>query len=229
MQTPFPHKPVRHMNSGSNQMLTRAHRVKLSALNTCVRCGTSRLPTDPACHACTWPFSEKAWDQTSFRINRITLDTCCLNSKRKDVDLNKLEAWAGHGYFELQRTTEMLEDVRRSSANEPFFDKALAIDEVPGVFTPDATHLGGGDVLAGPDLKNEIRKILFPHPQLTQQQISDIEHLYEHIRTGGDIFATSDLKGFIKNGKEENLLQRGVWVFSPDKLVPFLSRLYNWQ
>lgn len=202
--------------------------MNLNALNSCVRCGNPRLPTDVVCHACSWPFSEYAWGQTTSRINRITLDTCCLNSKRKNDNLNKLEDWAERGYFELQRASEMLEEVQRSQI-DLFVDKAMAIQEVPGVFMLDASILGGGDVLAGPDLRVELREILFPHPQLTLNQISDIEHLHEHIRTGGDIFATSDLNGYIKNGKREQLIQRGIWVFPPEHLIPFLRHLYDWQ
>jgi len=200
----------------------------LSASEVCLRCGRSRCKADACCKACTWPFSLAAWDHTACHINRITRDTGCINSKRKDQSLNQLEDWAERGYFRFQRTDEMLNEVRRSSTDR-YLDKALTVDAVPGVFILDGNMLHGGDVLAGPDLTEEIRSILFPHPQLTENQESDVRHLYEHVRTGGDIFTTHNTNDFLKNGKQEKLAQLGIWVFRPDELIQFLVNPMRWN
>ena len=81
-------------------------------------------------------------------------------------------------------------------------DKVLATEEHPGLFTIGSSMLGGGDVLAGPDLQDELRGILFSHPTLTRNQLSDIQHLHEHIRTGGDIFVSTDGKAFLNDGRQ---------------------------
>lgn len=199
-----------------------------SALEVCIRCGSSRSTTDALCTACTWPFSLPAWDHTACRIKRITRDTCCINSKRQNQSLNQLEDWAERGYFLFQRTDEMLNEVSRSNTDR-YLDKALTVDAVPGVFILGGSMLGGGDVLAGPDLTGEIRSILFPHPQLTKSQESDVRHLNEHVRTGGDIFTTLNTKDFLKHGKQEKLAQLGIWVFRPDELIQFLVNSMKWD
>jgi hypothetical protein len=88
--------------------------------------------------------------------------------------------------------------------------------------------LSGGDVLAGPDLADSIRSVLFPTTRvLTQSQQNDVQHLRQHVRAGGDVFVTND-KDFIKNGKQIRFCMMGVWVLLPVEVVDLLSCLYGW-
>ena len=202
--------------------------MRLSALNSCVKCGALREATADFCAECTWPFSLDAWSQSIHRVRRITIDTCCINSKRQDPALNKLEQWAERDCLELQRADEMLIEVLRPGG-EGFIDKVLATEEHPGLFTIGSSMIGGGDVLAGPNLQDELRGILFPHPTLTRNQLSDIQHLHEHIRTGGDIFVSTDGKAFLNDGRQGKLHRMGIWVFRPNALVDFLKSIYAWE
>jgi len=107
--------------------------------------------------------------------------------------------------------------------------KGEAIDKHPALFTIGISILGGDDVLAGPDLRDELTQMLFPTTRtLTVNQEYDIEHLRLHVRTGGDAFITKNTNDFINNGKQEKLAQIGIWVFTPAELVGLLQKLYNW-
>lgn len=191
----------------------------------CVKCGRKYLPRAPSCDACTWPLSSEAWSSTELRIRRITLDTTCVNVKRKNASLNKLEAWAETGHLELQRSDAMLMELRGGDR----VTKAKALPGHPGLFRFGVSAFGGSDVLAGPDLAEDIRRILFPTVRdLTTNQIADIEHLRLHVRTGGDLFVTLNKNDFITRGRHDRLCRRGVWVFLPEEAVQLLRELYSW-
>jgi hypothetical protein len=74
-----------------------------------------------------------------------------------------------------------------------------------------------------------LNEIMFPTTRiLTENQKRDIEHLRSHILTGGDAFITSNPKDFVR-GKQSQLSQPGVWVFTPAELLTFLAGLYGWK
>ena len=183
-----------------------------------------RMHSDASCQACSWPFSLPAWPNIACRVYRVSLDTGCLNTKREDQSLNKLEEWAERSYLELERSQEMLNEVQRDRGGR-FFDAAVALGEQPSRLPYADSPLGGGDVLAGKELWNEIAGILFPTSSLIERQVSDVQHLYEHVCTGGDVFVTLDRKGFIKNERQQALRLRGIWVFTPDEAVQLLDNL----
>jgi hypothetical protein len=88
--------------------------------------------------------------------------------------------------------------------------------------------LGGPDVLAGPDLGDELHRILFPTtPALTANQRHDVDHLRAHVRTGGDVFVTLNPNDFITRGRQERLRSIGIWVMSPNQLVHLLAALFD--
>jgi hypothetical protein len=106
--------------------------------------------------------------------------------------------------------------------------KAKSLGTQPGVFTLGSSVLGGGDVLAGEDLGDELKRLLFPTADpLTQNQTNDIEHLRAHIRTGGDIFVTLD-SDFIAHGRQDALRSIGVWVLRPAEATMLLKEVYGW-
>ena len=192
----------------------------------CAKCGGEVPVAADNCSACSWPFSLTAWPQTSLRIHRITLDTCCINAKGKNEPLNTLERWAHDGFLELQRSDAMLNEIK----GEARVAKAESMAEHPGQFVLDKSVLDGPDVLAGPELATELQELLFPtaHP-LTGNQKHDVEHLRLHVLTGGDVFVTLDSNDFITRGRQESLRACGIWVMQPLDLVELLRALYGWQ
>ena len=173
----------------------------------CVKCGHPYLLGEPSCSRCTWPFSTEAWSSTTLRVRRITLDTGCINAKRRDLHLNKLESWEEAGRLQLQRSGEML----RELSGRQRVAKAETISSHPNLFRLGLSVLDGPDVLAGPDLGGELHSILFPTTQqLTANQKSDIEHLRLHVQTGGDLFVTLNKNDFITQGRQDRLLRRGI-------------------
>ena len=192
----------------------------------CVKCGHRNTTDSPACAECTWPFTRDAWEASKLRIHRITLDTGCVNAKGRNLDLNTLEHWAAVGQLELQRSDAMLTEITGHAR----VAKAQSLPPHPGLFTLGRSGLGGPDVLAGPDLSEELQRILFPTANpLTENQRSDVEHLRLHVRTGGDAFVTLNPNDFITRGRQETLRSFGVWVLSPGDMVDLLVELYGWQ
>ena len=124
----------------------------------CVKCGHRNKNGDMACARCTWPFTHEAWKTTTLRPRRITLDTGCINAKGRNPDLNVLEDWAQTGQIEFQRTDAMLKELRGKYRVQ----KASSLPAQPKLFTLDVSVLGGPDVLAGPDMNAELRRVLFP-------------------------------------------------------------------
>ena len=54
----------------------------------CVKCGLPREGDSDACQHCTWPFILEAWGKTTHHIQRVTLDTCCINRLKTSEDWN---------------------------------------------------------------------------------------------------------------------------------------------
>jgi hypothetical protein len=195
-------------------------------MGECVKCGSRNIVGAASCPQCTWPFSRDAWRTSKLQIRRVTLDTGCINAKRRDPDLNKLEGWAAKGLLELQRSDAMLSEL----SGEARLEKARSLPPHPGLFTLGSSVLGGPDVLAGPDLPDELQEILFPTAKpLTESQRHDVDHLRLHVRTGGDVFVTRNPNDFINRGRQEMLRSFGVWVLSPNELVGLLIEIYAWQ
>ena len=191
----------------------------------CVKCGFKNTVGALACDRCSWPFSIDGWQQNSLKIQRLTVNTGCINAKQKDPDLNKLEDWKTQGLLGIEKASVLLKELKGENRRE----KARQTDPHPGLFTLGASVLGGGDVLAGPNIPAVLRQILFPTvSNLNTRQENDIEHLRAHIQVGADIFVTKNTADFIKNGKQEQLATIGVWVFQPSTLVSLLRKLYQW-
>ncbi len=124
----------------------------------------------------------------------------------------------------LERAAAMLKELKGNDRVE----KAQSLGSHPHLF--DLGNALGNGVLAGPDIPEQLRKILFPTAcPLTPQQEFDIEHLRLHIRTGGDVFVTLNPKDFIKRGRQAVFASFGVWVMAPKELVSLLKELYGWQ
>ncbi|MGD0613272.1 MAG: hypothetical protein ABSB41_17375 [Anaerolineales bacterium] len=192
----------------------------------CVKCGNVSPFGAEFCIRCTWPFSIKAWDKTKFRIKKITIDTSCINVKKQDRYLNILENWADEGFIQIQMSSALIEELEGRERR----DKAYSIDLHPPVFILDESALDGDAVLAGPDMEEQLRNVLFPTTKiLTKNQEYDVEHLRSHVLTGGDAFVTRNPKDFIVRGKQETLATLGIWVFDPPGLVDFLLKLYGWK
>ena len=192
----------------------------------CVKCGHGNRKGVGACARCTWPFSHEAWKTTTLRPRRITLDTSCINAKARNPDLNTLEDWAQTGKIELQRTDAMLKELK----GEQRVQKASLLSPQPKLFTLGVSVLGGSDVLAGPDKSEELRRLLFPTANpLTENQERDVEHLFHHVRTGGDLFVTLNPNDFITHGRQDALRLVGIWVVTPRQAVELLKEAHGWQ
>lgn len=193
-------------------------------MSECVKCGNVIIRGAAACDKCTWPFTRGAWSSSKQRIFHVTLDTSCVNAKGRDPDLNTLERWAAAGLLVLQRSAVMLKELQGQAR----IAKATSLATHPGLFSLDVNFLGVPDVLAGPDIAQDLQQILFPTAKpLTENQRSDVEHLRLHVRTGGDVFVTLNPNDFITRGRQEALSSFGIWVLSPAKLVGLLKELYG--
>lgn len=192
----------------------------------CLMCGVGKIGTDN-CPACTWPYSLDGWKNFRIGLRRITIDTGCINAKKQNESLNKLEEWGQSGKLDIQKATPFLVEFKGPSTHH---EKAHKIDNHPPLFVIGSSCLGDGSVLAGPDLIKQIQEILFPSVKsLTENQKNDVLHLREHVWTGGHAFVTLNTKDFINSGKKETLRGFGVWVFTPDELVNHLNELYDWK
>ena len=191
-----------------------------------MKCGHRNKKGAAACTRCTWPFSREAWKTTTLRPHRVTLDTGCINAKGLNPDLNILEDWAQTRQIEIQRTDAMLKELK----GERRVQKASSLPPQPKLFTLDVSVLGGPDVLAGPDMSVELRRILFPTANpLTENQERDVEHLFHHVRTGGDLFVTLNPNDFIAHGRQEALRLVGIWIVTPRQAVELLKEAHGWQ
>jgi hypothetical protein len=200
-------------------------RTQEDIMGKCVKCEHQNLTGILACVQCSWPFSVDAWKTSRQQIRRVTLDTSCVNARRRHPDLNTLERWAVQGLLELQRSEAMLRELRGEARRE----KARQLVHHPDLFTLGSSRLGE-DVFPGPDLLGELQQVLFPTAKpLTENQCYDVEHLRLHVRTGGDIFVTLNPNDFITRGRQETLRSFGVWVLSPGELVRLLTEVYGWQ
>ncbi len=193
----------------------------MSDSRQCIHCGVGQVGSNN-CSACTWPYSEAGWLTFQMGIRRITIDTNCINTKRGISELNWLEKLASEGKIEIQKSTQFSVEAQGNLKREA---KASQIPDHPPVFVLGASFLGGA-VLAGPDLRTEIRMILFPGvAQLSINQVRDVEHLAEHVRTGGHLFVTLDESDFIAGNKKQRLQRLGVWAVTPAKAVELLQLL----
>jgi len=191
----------------------------------CPYCGVGIVGKDN-CSECVWPYSVVGWKSFKRNVKRLTLDTGCINAKEKNSALNTLESWIKEGKIETQRASPFLKEFRGPDRH---VKKAQQIPKPPPLFRLGGSMLGGGDILAGPDLKDEISKILFPTVKtLNQNQENDVQHLHEHIQSGGDIFVTLNPNDFMVDDKQEKLREIGVWVLTPKETVNLLRDLYEW-
>jgi hypothetical protein len=195
-------------------------------VNECVKCGHGNVAEATACADCLWPFVLTAWQNSTHRIRRVTLDTGCVNAKQQDGDLNVLERWAMEGRLNLERSPVLLPELKGATRRQ----KAQQLAPHPAVWVLDESCLDVDTTLAGPDVGHELRSVLFPTTaRLTSSQGTDVEHLRSHVRSGADAFVTRNPRDYIRRGKQASLQQRGIWVFTPRELVELLNALYRWS
>ncbi len=190
----------------------------------CVKCGHQNEGGASQCAQCTWPFSESAWGSTNFKIQKLTIDTNCVNAKEENENLNRLEGWASEGLIEIQRADAFMQELKGNDR----VSKGKQFQPHPGLFTLGGMF-GSHAVLVGPELTTDIQEILFPTAHtLRPNQAYDVRHLSQHVRVGGDVFVTLNINDFVKRGKQATLAERGIWVFTPSEIVDLLQRLYAW-
>jgi hypothetical protein len=191
----------------------------------CVKCGRANAQDAPACVDCQWPFILSAWQKSTHHIRRITIDTGCVNARQQNEDLNQLERWAQEGQLLIERSPAFLQEL----VGPARVRKAQELQPHPAVWVLDQSSLGVDTTLAGPDVHEEVRDVLFPTTSsLTSNQAADVEHLRSHVLTGADAFVTLNPRDFILRGKQESLQQLGIWAFTPKELVALLRALYGW-
>ena len=192
----------------------------------CVKCGETNPHDVDACGRCTWPFSQETWSSTNYALRRVTIDTSCINVKKKDPNLNALEDLAAEGKIQLQRSHVLVEELKGRKRLE----KAESVDAHPPIWAIGFGSLGIDTNIAGPDLAEPIKDVMFPTANvLTTNQEYDLEHLRSHVLTGGDAFVTRNPRDFVVRGKSQSLSRLGIWVFEPQNLVAFLVELYGWS
>jgi hypothetical protein len=160
---------------------------------------------------------------------RLTVDTSCINAKQRSPELNQIENWQSQGLLEIQKATPFTIETLANSLPEAEAKERL-IPKHPPLQELGRCMFGGGSVLAGPDLTAEIKSILFPSTkELTMNQTRDIQHLDEHVRTGGHLFVTLNTRDFVVSGKEAKLRKLGVWAITPTIALSLLKEIYGWQ
>jgi len=192
----------------------------------CIHCGVGEVSPDN-CEACSWPYSERGWPNFRMGLRRITIDTNCINARQAHEALNQLEKWKSEGKIEIQKSTPFSVEAQGNLKREA---KEKQVPNHPPVFVLGSTFLGGDAVLAGPDLRKEIQATLFPGvAELSQGQERDVQHLAEHVRTGGHFFVTLDTSDFMAGSKEKKLRSLGIWAVTPEKAVKLLISVYGWN
>jgi hypothetical protein len=109
--------------------------------------------------------------------------------------------------------------------------KGQQIEQHPRVFgfgVPRSSGLGDpGYVLAGSLVPLDVlRAALFPTTSmkaLTTNQQRDLEHIQDHLRTGGDVFVHLNPTDFCRHGRREALYRMGVWASTPIEAVDHLK------
>jgi len=156
-------------------------------------------------------------------VRRITLDIGGVNAKRLNPHLNQLEAWQASGFVDLQRSKVFLKEFHGPAHHVA---KAKSITPHPPVWH-FGLPLGTAPYVMAAAVPNRdmLKSLLFPTTKiLSPGQEHDIQHLQQHVHTGGDLFVTTDARDFIDGGKQEALLSRGMWVFTPEQAVGHLKR-----
>ena len=192
----------------------------------CVKCGYKNAVDAQECVACKWPLAIEAWERSKHRISKVTKDSSCVNAKQQHTALNQLEEWEKQGQIHLQGAEELRKEAQGSFQQA----KAEATKPLPtNFFILGSSSLNGGDIFAGPEIWGQLRAILFPTvAELNDNQMSDVNHLAQHVRSGGDAFITRDTN-FMKDRKQETLRRYGIWVFHPEELVALFRQLHKWD
>ena len=192
----------------------------------CVKCGRDNQSGLNACPDCAWPLKLGAWRGSRHQVQRVTIDTNCLNQKQQDASLNLLERWAAEGRLILERAPAMLHELK----GPPRIAKAGAITQHRRGWVLDESLLDIDTYLSGPDMEAELIDTLFPTTTvLNSNQRADVEHLRSHVRTGADVFVTRDAGDFIASGKQVELRSFGIWVLEPSELVALCQDVYGWS
>lgn len=198
----------------------------LTDSSKCIHCGVGKVGPDN-CSACSWPYSENGWSNFRLGLRRITIDTNCVNVKQALLPLNLLEKWAEEGKIEIQKSSPFSIETQGNTKREA---KEKSVASHPELFMLGSDCFDGSAVLAGPDLREEIQAVLFPSVTcLSIGQKRDVQHLAEHVRTGGHLFVTIDTSDFISGNKEKKLRSLGIWAVTPEKAVELFDLVYDWE
>ena len=163
----------------------------------CVKCGNDNECGSHSCRDCAWPLTLDAWRSSARRIERVTIDTNCINQKQADDDLNTAERWELEGKFVIERAEVMLDELKGAQR----IAKARTIPQHRGGWILGVSTLGIDTYLGGPDMETELVDVLFPTTAvLNENQRADVEHLRSHIQTGADIFSDAGCRRFHRRG-----------------------------
>jgi len=161
----------------------------------------------------------------------VTLDTNCINSKRKDDALNCLEDLERQGILELRKTDALDIDLMSDTGidAERRCQRSATLPEDMGVFILDQSRLDharlAGDT-DGPNL-NHVAILPFQRPLRLlgengeNQSVRDVMHLYTHIMHGRDYFVTRE-RAFLRK-REDVLEEYGTRVGTPEECVEFIQ------
>ncbi len=191
----------------------------------CVKCGRDNEIGAQSCGDCAWPLTLNSWRFSARRVERVTIDTNCINQRRADQDLNTIERWGSERKFVIERAPAMLNELKGAQR----IAKAQTLAQHRDGWILGVSALGIDTYLAGPNMETELVDVLFPTTAvLNGNQRADVEHLRSHIQTGADIFLTRDAGDFIVGGKRDELLPYGIWILSPREFVLLCQEAYAW-
>ncbi|MBI3032471.1 hypothetical protein HYY69_03280 [Candidatus Woesearchaeota archaeon] len=158
---------------------------------------------------------------------KIALDTGCLNVKKKDLILNKLDELEGLGKIKLITSTVNEKEQILTNQIETFRNTYLKIiNNKEKILEGGRFDISTFDncVFSDEKIIAELAKI-FGKPKIDSNDFFDLWLLETAIIHKCDYFLTKNSNDFIVNGKKEAIEQLGIKVREPNQ--DFLNELVN--
>ena len=166
----------------------------------------------------------------------LTFDTCCINAKQKNEELNQLEKLSKKGIIQIVGSTSVEEELLQPD-REPYGTQRLnkfgewdSMDTAYWVL--GYSRLGISTKLGDESTQQEMgsmAKILFPDKDwhsLRHRQIRDVMALHTHWSNRRDVFVTLDNHFIGKKKDKKRKLKEifGIVVMTPKEALDYVSK-----
>lgn len=153
---------------------------------------------------------------------KVTLDTNVLiagtdGEQTEREAFEKLVRLEESGSIQISVTSRIEQDKRKDSDSDRrnrHTELAAQFSQTPAPFRLDVSCLDGPDVIVDGEIADELARIFeVTTPNLeSPNTMWDMDHVYAHLTSGGDIFLTYD-KGILR--RRDPLLTLGIRVMEP--------------